>query len=139
MPAPRIAHFQMVDAQRLSQSLRLRLERDRSYFCHRGNATIYREWERHQRIAEQKAVHMGERQNTLQHTILLRIEEVGAMPEHVGNDFLPPGPVKKRRPFAGMHKRIPTPRSGAVIALKSLDRRHRFLARPATCVKPRRF
>jgi hypothetical protein len=87
---------------------------------------------RHQRVPEEQALDLRQRQDTLDDTRTLGIEKMRTMPEDLTHDALPPGLVEKGGFLAGFNERVPAIDGPRVVGIQAADadRHGRYGSKP---------
>jgi len=102
-----VAHFDVLDAEVASEGLRSVDETLRRLGIVGGRAAVDRERERRQRVAEEPALHLRERQDADEVGTTLGDEVVSAVTELVLEDLAPADAVEERRRRATLDERFP--------------------------------
>ena len=124
MAALQLAQFQVIDTQALRQAFCLRFQQLRAGLIFSRHAAIDGEGQARQRLAEEHALDMRQRQHAGDAALLLRVQEVGLMSKHLQHDVLPAGAVEEGGLRACQHKGVPQRSAADVSGRKTFDGGH---------------
>ena len=105
-----IAAFKMLHAKLARQAVGLALEQGNGVatgICGGGDAAIDAEWQGRQRMTEEPALDLGQRQHGNDLAIALGKQEERTVTKHRAHDLLPGRQVKEGGLRAGTHEGVP--------------------------------
>ncbi len=111
----------MLGADLLSDALRFLLQRQGRFLVAGGHAAVDAEGQAHQRMAEEQALDLGQRQHADDLAGTLRVEEIAAMAELLFDQPEPGGAMEEACAGAGQDKGIPGLGNSSVMRRKALD------------------
>src|SRR5688572_3499829 len=107
MPELEIAVLQMIDSQAFGQRAGGFIEGAPCALALRRHPTVDAKRQRYERMPEKQALHLGERQHTLDAAAGLGVEKVRGVPERLLDDALPACAMKKGGFAAARHELVP--------------------------------
>ena len=107
MPAPAVAHLQVLDAEAAREVAGGSFERRVRVLVGRDDAAVDAERRRDQRVAEQQALHLGERQHADGLAVALGEQVMRAVAKRAVQHVLPLGQVEERALGVAVDEGVP--------------------------------
>ena len=124
MPGRQVAELEVVHVELASEILCRIFQRHGCLGIDRRDAAIDGERQPDQGVAEKPAIDMSQRQDAADSAVILGMEKMRGMPEHLLDDLLPGRTMKEGRFRTRKNERVPTQCGGGVGRIEMPDLEH---------------